>query len=159
WGEICLIGTTFEQSLQRVREETDALLVDGLTRMIVMILITTGLLAFGDMLIHREQLFALFVHKLLLVTLGAGVIVALTLPRTRRWPRSFGLPFLATTVLSCAVQGAITGDGVTPAPLFIVFMIGTACFLPWGVLPQAALAFSAALSLIGNNYAVAGHGV
>ena len=82
------------------------------------------------MQLHSADVARLHLHKLLLSSIGIGAIVALRLPQTRRWPRSVGVLFLAATVVSCAVQGMITGDAVTPAPLYMMLAIGTAAMLP-----------------------------
>lgn len=150
------IGESFEQSLQRFREESNAVLIEGIVHTITIALVIIGVFAVGDLQIHRPYVVALYVHKLLLFMVGIGVIMALHVPSTRRWPRCLGFLFFAATAVSCAAQGATTGDAVTPAPLFMVLTIGAACRLPWGVIPQFGLAVVAALALVGNGYAVTG---
>lgn len=149
-------GESFEQSLKRLREETNAVLIDGIIHTIAIVLSIVGVLALGDLQIHRPYVVALYVQKVLLFLVGVGVAIALHGPATRRWPRCFGLLFLGAAAVSCAVQGAITGDAVMPAPLLMMLTLGTACLLPWGALPQAALACITAIALVGNGYAVTG---
>jgi PAS domain S-box-containing protein len=149
-------GVALEQSIRRLREETDAQLIDNLRHTIAIVLVVLAVLALGDIRLHSAQLNPLYLHKLLLVFAGMVALVVLRLPRTRRWSRSIGVLFLGATAVSCGAQGAIAGDAVMPAPLLMTLTIGTAAMLPWGALPHAVLALTAALSVVINGYVVTG---
>src|SRR6185295_9672150 len=82
--ESSVTGESFAQGLKRLREETNAALIESIIHTIAVALAVVGVLAVGDLQIHRPYVVALYVQKLLLFMVGTGVAIALHGPATRR---------------------------------------------------------------------------
>jgi two-component system sensor histidine kinase/response regulator len=139
-----------------VAENSRRLLVERLRSALAIVLSAVVLFAFGDLWLNRGHIGALYLLKLIEVTILALVYRALRVPRLQTRIVPIALLGFASACLVSAMSGIFTHDSATTTLLVIVAIMATATLLPWGFWPQLAAVGIAASAILINVYGVSG---
>jgi CheY-like chemotaxis protein len=138
------------------RDRTERLRVERLRLGLYVLIAAAGLFAGADWLMNPQRLHLLYLIKLGLLTVCAGILRALRRPDAGRHAVALGLLGVATLSVSTAASGVVTHDVITTPVLVVVLSLGTAMLLSWGVWPQAATAVLAGVASVATIYGVDG---
>ena len=119
-----------------------------------LVLLTIALFAVANVVLSPEQLFVLYLIKLVQVGVVALVWSALASARPR--PTVPMLLGIAAMCITTALSGVLSDDFATARTLFVMLAIVTSTLLPWGPAAQAIAVAAAAGSLLWNVLSVAG---
>ena len=137
-------------------DETRQLLAGRLQAGLWLVLIGIGVFAATDPMSHPDRVRQLsaVVGLELIVVLGAIWLTRLATSSAE----VIAIAFTAATALciTTALSGIIVGDVATTPVLLLVFTLGAATLLPWGVWPQLALQAVATAAILWNVVAVRG---
>jgi signal transduction histidine kinase len=137
-------------------DETRQLLAGRLRGGLWLVLIGIVVFAASDPVVHPglvRQLYAV-VGVELAVVLGAIGLVGFTTSAAQVIAIAFTV--VSTLCVTTALSGIIVGDIATTPVLLLVFTLGVATLLPWGVWPQLALQVVATAAIVWNVHMVRG---
>jgi signal transduction histidine kinase len=136
--------------------ETEDLLVARSRAGIALILFSLLLFATADVAVGKGGLGALVAIKAVqLSSLGAALWL-LRRPSGRFDPRRIAMLVVAVIYVTSAMSSVVRQDVVTSCFLFLVLAMGTATFLPWGMMAQLATVAVGAVSLAASYALVDG---
>jgi PAS domain S-box-containing protein len=106
------------------------------------------LFALADLRLEQDRLGEFWAIKLAAVAVLAAAIALLRTARTRRFVIAVGLGAVALLYVLSSASAILAREPFTTPLLSISVAIGTATLLPWGALPQLAVAVIAALATV-----------
>ena len=111
---------------------------------------------FGLKLLTMAEGDAAVLLALKIVQLGTVLAVFWLLwdPHRWRWAVPAALITVGEVSVTSAASAIVTGDVATTFQLFMILVVATGTFLPWGVRPQIATVCMAALAVLWNTVAV-----